>query len=56
MKLALGKMQIPPATFWDMSLEEFLIACEGFTEFHSNGEPPPLTRNELDSLMERYPD
>ena len=42
--------------FWGMSLSEFLLAVEGFSEFNSGGEKPPLSRNELNDLMERFPD
>jgi uncharacterized phage protein (TIGR02216 family) len=49
-------MQMRPDDFWNMSLQEFYAAINGFSEFHSAGTPPPITRNELDSLMERYPD
>mgnify|MGYP003140601072 CR=1 FL=1 len=56
MKLALGKMGMPPDVFWDMSFTEFYSAVEGFAEFHSGGKPPPLSKGELEDLMERYPD
>ena len=56
MQAALGKMSIPPHIFWDMSFPEFFAAITGFAEFHSDGKPPPLTKNELEDLMERYPD
>jgi uncharacterized phage protein (TIGR02216 family) len=56
MKLALGKMQMSPDTFWNMSLIEFFSATEGFSEFHSGGTPPPLAKEELEDMMERYPD
>lgn len=56
MKLAFGTMQIRPADFWDMSLEEFYCAIEGFKQFHSAQTSEPMTRNELDRLMELYPD
>ena len=49
-------MGISPDVFWEMGFEEFYLATQGFAEFHSGGKPPPLTRNELDDLMERYPD
>lgn len=42
--------------FWNMSLHEFLLATDGFAEFHSSGGPPPLTKDELHDLMGRYPD
>jgi len=54
--MGLGKMRIDPPVFWNMSFPEFYAAIEGFVEFHSGGEPPPMTRNELEDLMERYPD
>lgn len=56
MKLALGKMQMTPDVFWGMSIKEFFAATDGFSEFHSGGKPPPLDRDELEDLMERYPD
>lgn len=56
MALGLGKMQMRPDDFWNMSFQEFYLATEGFSDFHSGGEPPPLNRDELNSLMERYPD
>ena len=52
----MGKMQLSPEQFWNMSLKEFLLALDGFAEFHSGGEPPPLQRDELEELMELYPD
>tara|TARA_R100001509_G_C4792741_1_gene190340 strand:- start:196 stop:384 length:189 start_codon:yes stop_codon:yes gene_type:complete len=56
LELALGKMAIRPKDFWDMGFPEFYAAIEGFVEFHSNGKPPPLRKDELADLMERYPD
>tara|TARA_B100002019_G_scaffold165316_1_gene142797 strand:- start:1453 stop:1623 length:171 start_codon:yes stop_codon:yes gene_type:complete len=56
MQTALGKMGISPVVFWDMSFPEFYAAIEGFAEFHSGGKPPPLRKNDLEELMELYPD
>ena len=43
--------------FWDLSLYEFYAACDGLNEFNSGGKKhSPLTRSELDELMEMYPD
>tara|TARA_E500000331_G_C16688814_1_gene468748 strand:+ start:342 stop:512 length:171 start_codon:yes stop_codon:yes gene_type:complete len=56
MRLGLGKMQIAPIHFWDMSFPEFYAAIEGFAEFNSGGKPPPLTKDGLEELMELYPD
>ena len=56
MELVIGKMGFPPHVFWDMSMEELSHCIEGFIEFHSSGKETPMTRDELNSLMERYPD
>ena len=56
MRLALGKMNIAPDVFWGMSFPDFYRPVEGFAEFHSGGKPPPLSKGELEDLMERYPD
>ena len=49
-------MMLSPNDFLSMSYYEFYHACEGFAEFHSGGKPKPLTRHELEDLMEKYPD
>ena len=56
MELALGKMQIRPDDFWSMSFEEFMRAIQGFSEFYSNESTPSMSKDELNDLMERYPD
>ena len=56
MEAALGKMQITPDVFWNMSFPEFYAAVQGFAEFNSSGKPPPLRKSELEELMEMYPD
>jgi hypothetical protein len=56
MEIALGKMQMSARDFWDMSLQEFFAALNGFAEFHSGGKPPPLSKSELEELMELNPD
>lgn len=49
-------MGIQPDQFWNMSLKEFLLALDGFLEFNSSNKDKPLTKKELDELMELYPD
>ncbi len=56
MQIALGKMQMRPKDFWDMSMIEFNAALNGFADFHSGGRSSPLGKSELDDMMERYPD
>lgn len=43
LRLALGKMGMRAPDFWSLTLVEWLAACEGFREWHSNPdhvEPP----------------
>ncbi len=56
MEIGLGKMQMRPNDFWNMSMIEFYSALNGFADFHSGGKPSPLNKDELQDLMERYPD
>ena len=49
-------MGFTPDIFWNMSFPELYLAIEGFAEFHSGGKPPPLTKGELEDMMEMYPD
>lgn len=56
MEIGLGVMHIPASEFWGMSLQEFYSACDGLNEYNSGSESRPLTRNELEELMELYPD
>lgn len=56
MEIGLGKMQMSPDSFWNMSILEFNAALNGFAEFHSGGQPSALSKSELDELMELNPD
>ena len=56
MQICLGMMELPPQVFWDMSPNEMYQAIKGFQKFHSVSEEKPMTRTELDELMELYPD
>ena len=49
-------MQLTPKIFWDMTMIEFNSACEGFAKFHTSEPDTPMTKDELQDLMERYPD
>lgn len=42
--------------FWDMSPIEIYMALEGFIEFNGGEKDKPLTNQELEDLMELYPD
>ena len=45
-----------PDQFWNMTMIEFTSACEGFAKFHSSSSDTPMTKDEMQDLMERYPD
>ena len=56
MEIGLGVMQMRPKDFWDLSTHEFYRALDGFTDFHSSKKALPMGKDELEELMERYPD
>jgi len=45
-----------PATFWRMALLEWNDAVEGLAEKNGAGALEAFSRDELDELMEAYPD
>ena len=47
---------IPPESFWDMSPKEVYKTVSGFSEYSGNSKEEPMSRNELEDLMELYPD
>ena len=47
---------ISPKDFWDSSVPEISLAIKGFTEFNGGKKEKPMSRDELDNLMELYPD
>jgi len=49
-------MGIQPDRFWDMSPREIFLAIDGFKEFNGVEDSAPLTKNELEELMELHPD
>tara|TARA_R100000773_G_scaffold22815_1_gene20091 strand:+ start:1239 stop:1391 length:153 start_codon:yes stop_codon:yes gene_type:complete len=47
---------IQPNQFWEMSPVEVNLAIAGFKEFHGGQTADPMSRGELDRLMELHPD
>jgi len=45
-----------PVDFWNLSPREMYQAVKGFKQFHGGGKEEPITKDELDNLMELYPD
>lgn len=56
MEIGLGIVGLSPEDFWNMSIIEFYSALEGFKEFNTDQSKKPLTKDELQDMMERYPD
>ena len=56
MEIGLGIMRISPSEFWNLSFVEFYSAVKGFKEFNCTQQSNPLTRSELEELMDMYPD
>ena len=54
MEIGLGIIGLTPETFWNMSIYEFYSALEGFKEFNTDQSKKPLTKAQLEDLMERY--
>lgn len=53
----MGMLHLSPTEFWNLSLHELYLAIDGFQEFNgSDQKDGPLTREELNELMELYPD
>ena len=51
MRFGLGVLRLPPRDFWRMTARELASAWGAVM-----GDRGPLARNELDGLMERFPD
>ncbi len=49
-------MGMRPKDFWNLSPIEMYSAIRGFKEFHTADTQQPMSKNELDKLMELYPD
>jgi hypothetical protein len=56
MEICLGMAYMQPSEFWNSSVIEIHSCIKGFTEFHASQEDKPMTKDELDDLMELYPD
>ena len=55
-EICVGMMGIPPNQFWDISPVEVNLAVAGFKEFHGGKTTEPMTKGELEELMELHPD
>lgn len=55
-EICVGMIGIQPKAFWEMSPIEVFLATAGFKEFHGGNRPEPMSRGELNELMELHPD
>ena len=56
MQICLGMIRMSPNDFWSLSPREMYSAVKGFLEFNTVQKEEPLNRDELEDLMELYPD
>ena len=56
LETGIGVLRMTPNEFWNLTMIEFVCACEGFSKFHGGQSDTPMTKDELQDLMERYPD
>ena len=55
-EVCIGMIGMSPKDFWDSSVPEISYAVKGFTEFNGANKDKPMSKDELDNLMELYPD
>jgi len=56
MEMAFGVLGFTPKTFWSMTMEEFSTACDGRIKSMGGEEEDPIGREDLERMMERFPD
>jgi len=49
-------MGIQPSEFYKMSIKEITLAINGFTEYNTGKRSSPMNKDDLEDLMEQYPD
>ena len=56
LEVCVGMIGLSPKEFWDMSIPEISFAVNGFSEFNGSSKDKPMSKDELDNLMELNPD
>tara|TARA_R100000808_G_scaffold2053_1_gene8695 strand:- start:2705 stop:2878 length:174 start_codon:yes stop_codon:yes gene_type:complete len=56
MEICIGMIGMQPTEFWNASPNEVYAAIEGFREFNTSNNEKPMSKNELEKLMELHPD
>ena len=49
-------MGVSPMEFWEMTPIEIYMGIAGFKEFHTSESTVPMTKGELENMMELNPD
>ena len=55
-EVCIGMIGMSPKDFWDSSVPEISYAVKGFSEFNGGKKDKPMSKDELDNLMEIHPD
>ena len=56
MQICLGMIGMQPSEFWNLSPREMWETIKGFKQFHAATKEEPMSNEELENLMELYPD
>ena len=56
MKVAFGHMHYSSNDFWSLGLREWQACLKGYIERNQGEQEDPMTRDQLNDLMRRYPD
>ena len=56
MEICIGMIGMQPTEFWNASPNEVYAAIEGFREFNTSNNEKPMSKTELEKLMELHPD
>ena len=56
MSICIGMIGMQPSEFWNSSIIEIHSAIDGFMEFNGAEKEAPMNKEELNKLMELYPD
>lgn len=54
--MCVGMIGVQPDQFWNMSVNEIYIVIQGFKEYNSGNSSDPMDKDDLDKLMEMFPD
>ncbi len=56
LEICVGMIGIQPDQFWNMSVNEIYIVIQGFAEYNGGKSSNPMDKEDLDKLMEMFPD